>query len=87
MKIPKLKKGDAVIITWSDTHTQRDSAWLSNSDYDEWCEQGTTVTSIGFFMSQDKKYLRIIGDIDEENICRPINIGIGLITEIKILAR
>jgi hypothetical protein len=93
MKIPKMKKGDCVYIVWNDTHTQKDNSWLTMPEYDNWCKNGATVKSIGFFMKQDKNFIRIVGDIEgdiegeteDSHICRQITIGNGLIKEIKVL--
>lgn len=92
MKIPKLHEGDIVAIEWTDTHTQRDSAWLSSEDYQKWCKEGVTVQTVGIYMSSDKDFLRLVGDIDiddnqDTTVCRPINIGCGIIKKIDILKR
>jgi hypothetical protein len=93
MRFPKLTKGDFVYIVWSDTHNQKDNSWLTITEYENWCKNGVQVQSIGFFMKQDKDFIRIVGDIegdiegetDDTHICRQTTIGKGLIKEIRIL--
>lgn len=91
MKIPKIKKYDIVKITWTDTHIPKEAVWMSESEHKEWADNiGSSVLSVGIYVSQDKHFIHLIGDMDadvvmEKEVLRPINIAKNFITEIKVL--
>ena len=48
--------------------------------------------SVGIFISQDKKFINLVGDMDyedvvEKELLRPINVAKGFISEINILKK
>lgn len=93
MKIPKLTKNDIVEIIWNDTHTPKYSNWMDEVEYVKFLKEGMKVRSVGIVTGYDKNYIYLVGDsdvlshIEERTVCRAINIGRGLITEMNILKR
>lgn len=91
-KIPKLKKGDMVLIEWTDTNVPLSTDWMSDKEHSDWVAQeaGSVVKTIGFFISKDKNFISLVGDInaeecDSEAYLRPINVGIGYIAKLTVL--
>lgn len=91
MKLPKLNKYDIVKVTWTDTHIPKEAGWMSESKHKEWVDSsGSSVLSVGIYVSQDKHFIHLIGDMDadavlEKEVLRPINIAKNFITSIKVL--
>lgn len=89
MKMPKLKKYVLYEITWQDTHIPTQPGWMSEKEHAEWVKNaGSLVKSSGYYISQDKDFIHLIGDCDSDNcegayFLRPINIAIHCIRKIR----
>jgi hypothetical protein len=93
MKNIKLTKGDKVEIIWNDTNVPQDSKWMSETEHLEWTKQGgSLVQSIGVYITEDEKFISLVGDLDgddvtEKYLLRAISINKGCIKEIYKLKR
>lgn len=91
MRIPRIKKGQAIEVLWEDTHIPGVPGWMSESEHAEWVENaGSLVRSVGIYVGKGRSFLQLVGDCDaedsgEKNYLRPINIGIGFIRKVNIL--
>ena len=89
----KLKKLDPVMILWSDTCTPAEPGWMTEAEHREWIENaGSKVLSIGFFISQDKDFIHLVGDTEADkcetvSYLRPISIAKGFVQSISVLKR
>ena len=89
----KLKKLDPVIILWQDTHIPLTPEWMTEAEHKDWiANSGSKVLSIGFFISEDKDFIHLVGDTEADkwetvSYLRPISIGKGFIQSITILKR
>lgn len=87
----KLKKYDYVEILWQDTNIPEKGGWMSSEEHAEWTKEATSlVISIGIFISEDKDFINLVGDMEADkgennNYLRPINIGKGFIQSIDKL--
>ena len=90
---PKLIVGQMVEVIWSDTHTPKNTDWMDDATYQDWTKEGVKVRSVGIIKMLNDNYIGLVGDIDnpkqtaQRTVCRVINIGRGLIKEIRILKR
>lgn len=93
VKVMKPKIGDIIEVIWRDTHTPILCTWMDKNEYDNWCKNGLIVQSVGVYLGENNKDVRLVGDIDRsddtngEIVCRPINISKGVITKLTILKR
>jgi hypothetical protein len=90
---PKLIVGQMVEVIWADTHTPKHTDWMDDATYQDWTKDGVKVRSVGIIKMLNDSYIGLVGDIDspkqtnQRTVCRAINIGRGLIKEIRILKR
>lgn len=80
-----MKKGDPVLVSWKDAFTVGDG-WQERvgGEY--------IVRTLGFFISRDSGYLRVVqsvgeSDVFEGGIISPFNIPTGCIREVTVLAK
>jgi hypothetical protein len=91
MKLPRLKKFDQIEIIWQDTNYPGSAGWMSEEEHKNWIHNvGNLVQSIGYYMSQDKNFINLVGDCEADttenmNFLRPINIAKGVIKTINKL--
>lgn len=81
MKIPKLKKGDIIVIQWMDTNT--DARW--NSDKGFSLLKPVSCNTIGFFHSKNKKEIKVNHSTNEQDEKDGTAIPIGCVTNIHKL--
>lgn len=90
---PKLKKGQIVEVIWTDTHIPENPSWMTEKEHHAWAADcGSSVRSVGVFISEDKNFINLVGDLDSDDVSeisvlRPINIAKGFIKELYILKR
>jgi hypothetical protein len=92
MRIPRLKKWDRVEILWQDTNIPMNPGWMTEKEHSDWAQNaGSLVQSIGYYISQDKDFINLVGDCEADrcesvNYLRPINVGKGFIKRINKLS-
>jgi hypothetical protein len=84
MNLPKLKKGDPVIVTWLDVYDPTLPAWASDDEIMEILKRETkTATSRGFYYTEFCGYLVIYADYMDGQYSRLTAIPVGAIKKIK----
>lgn len=89
----KVKRGDMVEVIWDDSNIPEKPGWMSEEEHKNWVSMGgSTVRSVGIVIETSKRWINIVGDMDEEDgvkvsVMRPINIAKGFIRELHILKR
>ena len=64
MKLPKLKSGDLVIVSWLDAFSLREP-WTNEEDLD--LSPDYSFDSVGYYVSSSKKYFVLAGDRADAN--------------------
>lgn len=81
MKLPKLKKGDMVVVQWDDTQTE--PGWMDESAISKFHPRHSNT--IGFFHSADKIEIKLNHSVCEDGDKDCTTIPIGCITSINKL--
>ena len=86
MKIPKLRKGDAIEVVWIDAHFRQEAGWAEESDFEG--ADPVLIKSICQYVSQDRQYLNTVADrseTDPAGVMRDLRIPKGCIQSIRKL--
>lgn len=88
MKFPKLKEGQIYRIVWIDNNISEKSGWMNDVDIKEFVEENadTKVKSVGYYLTQTKKFITIYGDEDmggNQDKMRLLNIIKSCIVQIQ----
>jgi hypothetical protein len=89
MKIPRLKPGDPVLVTWVDANSPKDTTWVEKDDFRQ-DSPIMEILSLGFYIEKKMKYIRMSAcrsesDDYNEVLNRTVNIPIGCIKSIRRL--
>ena len=86
MRLPKLKRGDAILVEWIDAHFRSDAGWC---DEDEFLGLSPVIiTSVCHFVKKDKDYLYTVSDRSQTEpvgIMRDLRIPIGCLRRVTKL--
>jgi len=80
MKYKKLKKGDIILVEWSDACSS--ARWWKDSEAKHWGKHGAPCKSIGFFFGINKTYLTLYANKSPEEVGQLMNIPKSIITKL-----
>ena len=69
MKTPKLYR-----IHWIDASDYGEKTWADKDELKDFINDDVVCLSVGYFVSEDNKYLTIAGDFDDGNFGRVMKI-------------
>ena len=84
MRLPKLKRGDAILVEWTDASFREDAGWFDENEFLEL--PPVIITSVCHFVKKDKDYLYTVSDrskTEPVGIMRDLRIPIGCIKQVK----
>ena len=86
MRLPKLKRGDAILVEWIDAHFRSDAGWCDEDEYIEL--EPVTITTVCQYIMRDKDYIYTVADRSQTEpigIMRDLRIPIGCLRKVEKL--
>ncbi|HNQ97807.1 MAG TPA: hypothetical protein PKH81_06930 [Treponemataceae bacterium] len=86
MRLPKLKRGDAILVEWIDAHFLSDAGWRDEAEYVEL--EPITITTVCQFIMRDRDYIYTVADRSKTEpigIMRDLRIPIGCLRRVTKL--
>ena len=86
MKIPRLKKGDAIEIEWIDAHFRSDPGWCDEEEFID--AEPVVIKSVCQYVSRDRDYINTVSDrsgTDPVGVMRDLRIPKGCIVSLRKL--
>ena len=83
MKLSKFKKGDIVLIEWTDSYST--ARWLTEDEARHWIKTLLPCISIGTVLEIDKVFVTLYSDKAPDEIGRMMSIPKNVIRKIKLL--
>lgn len=86
MRLPKLKRGDAILVEWTDASFRENAGWCDENKFLEL--PPVIITSVCHFVKKDKDYLYTVSDRSQTEpvgIMRDLRIPIGCLRRVTKL--